>query len=249
MKVLVATKRVVDFNVRVRPRADGSGVDTAQAKKSLNPFDERAVEEAVRLKEAGVAQEVVAVTLGDPGAEEVLRTAMAFGADRGVRVEHEDELEPLAVSQALAAIAERERPDLALLGKQAIDDDSHQVGPMLAYRLGWGQASAASRIEPASGGVHVTCEVDGGQRVVALPLPAVVTADLELNEPRYLKLPDIMKAKKQPIERVPSTDLGVAGRARTRVLSVAEPPPRAPGIKVASVDELLDKLRHEAQAL
>ncbi|MFP4146860.1 MAG: electron transfer flavoprotein subunit beta/FixA family protein [Halorhodospira sp.] len=249
MKILVAVKRVVDYNVRVRVRPDGTGVDTANARMSMNPFDETAIEEAVRLKEAGTASEVVAVTVGDGGSEEVLRTALAFGADRALRVESEAALEPLGVSKALAAVALREQPELVLMGKQAIDDDCNQVGQMLAGHLGWGQATFACALTPAEGELHVTREVDGGKRVVAVALPAVVTTELELNEPRYIKLPSIMKAKKKPIDRVPLAELAVDTAPRLELLGVSEPSPRAAGERVEGVTELVDRLRNEAQVI
>ncbi|MBK1726811.1 electron transfer flavoprotein subunit beta/FixA family protein [Halorhodospira neutriphila] len=247
MKVLVAVKRVVDDNVRVRLKGDGSGVETAHAKKAMNPFDEPAVEAAVRLREAGVAEEVVAVSVGEPGCEEVLRTALAFGADRAQLIEAEGELEPLGVSKALAAVAEREAPGLILLGQQATDDDAAQTGPMLAARLGWGQATFACALEAGEGEVRVTREVDGGKRDVAVPLPAVVTADLALNEPRYVKLPSIMKAKKKPLERQALEALGVDAAPRLDLLEVSEPPARPPGVRVDSAEALAERLRNEAQ--
>ncbi len=249
MKILVTAKRVIDSTVRVRVRSDGTGVDTANAKMAMNPFDETAVEEAVRLREAGTASEVLAVTLGDAGSEEVLRTALAFGADRALRVESDDPLEPLAVSRALAALVEREQPDLVLMGKQAIDDDSNQVGQMLAQHLGWGQATFACAVRAEGEELQVTREVDGGRRTVAVRLPAVVTTELDLNQPRYIKLPNIMKAKKKHIDRVALADLGVNAAPRLEVLGVAEPPPRASGERVASVAELVERLKNDAQVI
>ena len=247
MKVLAAVKRVVDYNVRVRVRADGSGVDTANTRMAMNPFDETAIEEAVRLREAGTASEVVAVTVGDAGSEEVLRTALAFCVDRALRVESDAPLEPLAVSKALAAVADREQPDLVLMGKQAIDDDSNQVGQMLACHLGWGQATFACDVALADGELHVVREVDGGKRTLAVALPAVVTTELELNEPRYIKLPSLMKAKRQAIERLGLAELGVDATPRLELLGVSEPPPReAGGERVDSVAALVDRLRNEA---
>ncbi|MCG5540205.1 MULTISPECIES: electron transfer flavoprotein subunit beta/FixA family protein [unclassified Halorhodospira] len=249
MKILVTAKRVIDSTVRVRVRPDGSGVDTANAKMAMNPFDETAVEQAVRFREAGAASEVLAVTLGDAGSEEVLRTALAFGADRALRVESDNPLEPLAVSRALAGLVEREQPDLVLMGKQAIDDDSNQVGQMLAQHLGWGQATFACAIHPEGEELQVTREVDGGRRTVAVRLPAVVTTELDLNQPRYIKLPNIMKAKKKPIDRISLDDLGVDGASRLELLGVEEPPPRAAGERVASVAELVDRLKNDAQVI
>ncbi len=249
MKVLAAVKRVVDHNVRVRIRADGSGVDTANTRMAMNPFDETAIEEAVRLREAGTASEVVAVTVGDAGSEEVLRTALAFGADRALRVESDAPLEPLAVSKALAAVADREQPDLVLMGKQAIDDDSNQVGQMLACHLGWAQATFACAVTPVDDELHVVREVDGGQRTVAVALPAVVTTELELNEPRYIKLPSIMKAKKQAIERLGLAEIAVDGSPRLELLGVSEPPPREAGEQVDSAAALVDRLKNEAQVI
>ncbi|MFB4203064.1 Electron transfer flavoprotein subunit beta [wastewater metagenome] len=249
MKVLVTAKRVVDHNVRVRVRPDGSGVDTASVKMSMNPFDEIAVEAAVRLREAGQADEVVVVSIGEKAVTDVIRTALALGADRGIHVDTDAELQPPAVSRALAELAVRETPDLILMGKQAIDDDSNQTAQMLAGRLGWGQGTFACGIEPADGEVIVAREVDGGTRRVALRLPAVVTADLRLNEPRYVKLPDIMKAKRKPLEAMSLADLGVAGDAGLTLLGVSEPPGREPGVRVADAAELAARLRDEAQVI
>jgi electron transfer flavoprotein beta subunit len=250
MKVLVAVKRVVDYNVKVRVKADGSGVDTANLKMSLNPFDEIAIEEAVRLKEAGKAREIVAVSVGATQCQEVLRTALAIGADRAVLVEAAGEIEPLGIARLLKALVEREQPDLVILGKQAIDDDCNQTGQMLASLLGWGQGTFASKVVMGAGEVEVTREVDGGLETVALRLPAVVTADLRLNEPRYVKLPDIMKAKKKPLETLTPAALAVSLAAQLTTLKVSEPPKRkAGGLKLADAAELVDKLKNEAKVI
>jgi electron transfer flavoprotein beta subunit len=249
MKVLVPVKRVVDYNVKVRVKSDGSGVDIANVKMSMNPFDEIAVEEAMRLKEAGKVTEVVAVSCGVPQCQETLRTAMAIGADRGILVESTEELQPLAVAKLLKALADREQPQLIILGKQAIDDDSNQTGQMLAALLGWGQATFASRVVIEDGKATVTREVDGGLETVALPLPAVVTTDLRLNEPRYVTLPNIMKAKKKPLENVKPADLGVDVTPRLKTLKVSEPPKRSAGVMVKDVAELVSKLRNEAKVI
>jgi electron transfer flavoprotein beta subunit len=249
MKVLVPVKRVVDYNVKVRVKSDGSGVDIANVKMSMNPFDEIAVEEAMRLKEAGKVTEVVAVSCGVPQCQETLRTAMAIGADRGILVETTEELQPLAVAKLLKALAEREQPQLIILGKQAIDDDSNQTGQMLAALLGWGQATFASRVVIEDGKATVTREVDGGLETVALALPAVVTTDLRLNEPRYVTLPNIMKAKKKPLENVKPADLGVDVTPRLKTLKVSEPPKRSAGVMVKDVAELVAKLRNEAKVI
>ena len=249
MKILVAVKRVVDYNVKVRPKADGSGVETANVKMSMNPFDEIAVEEAVRLKEAGKAQEIVAVSLGAKACQDTLRTAMAMGADRGVLVETDSELQPLAVAKLLKGVVEREQPDLIILGKQAIDDDANQTGQMLAALLGVGQGTFASQVEPAEGRITVTREIDGGHETVDLNLPAVITTDLRLNEPRYVKLPNIMKAKKKPLDTLTPAELGVEITPRLKTLKVGEPPQRQAGIRVESVQQLVDKLKNEAQVL
>ncbi|MBC7136991.1 MAG: electron transfer flavoprotein subunit beta/FixA family protein [Oceanibaculum nanhaiense] len=249
MKVLVAVKRVVDYNVKVRVKADGSGVETANVKMSMNPFDEIAVEEAVRLKEAGKAEEIVAVSLGVQQAQETIRTALAMGADRGIHVQTDDELQPLAVAKLLKAIVEKEQPQLVILGKQAIDDDCNQTGQMLAALLGWPQGTFASKVAPEGDMVQVTREVDGGLETVALKLPAIVTTDLRLNEPRYASLPNIMKAKKKPIDQMTPADLGVDTAPRLATLKVTEPPKRSAGVKVGSVAELVDKLRNEAKVI
>ncbi|AXK38387.1 electron transfer flavoprotein subunit beta/FixA family protein [Crenobacter cavernae] len=249
MKALVAVKRVVDFNVKVRAKADGSDVDIANVKMSMNPFDEIAVEEAVRLKEAGKVSEVVVVSLGVKGCEETLRTALAMGADRAVHVETDAQLEPLAVAKLLKAIADKEQPQLVIVGKQAIDDDANQTGQMLAALLGWPQGTFASKVEVAGGAIAVTREVDGGLETVELKLPALVTTDLRLNEPRYVKLPNIMAAKKKPLDKLSVEALGVDITPRLTVLKVAEPAGRKAGIKVANAAELVAKLKNEAKVL
>lgn len=243
MKVLVGVKRVVDAYVKIRVRSDGSGVDTANTKMAMNPFDEVAVEAAVRLKEAGVADEVLVVSIGPESAQEQLRTALAMGADRAMLATAEASIEPLAVAQTLAAICARENPDLVLLGKQAIDDDCNQTGQMLAALRGCAQATAASALNITPDAIEVTREIDGGLEELALTRPAVVTVDLRLHDPRYPKLPAIMKAKKQPIESIDLAELGVDARQRLTVLEVTEPPARAPGTRVTSVSELLEKLK------
>jgi len=249
MKVLVAVKRVVDYNVKIRVKTDGSGVDTANVKMSMNPFDEIANEEAIRLREAGTASEVIAVSLGEAKCQETLRTALAMGADRAVHVETDAELQPLAVAKLLRAVVEREEPGLVILGKQAIDDDSNQTGQMLAALLGWSQGTFASKLAFADGGVEVTREVDAGLERIALKLPAVVTCDLRLNEPRYASLPNIMKAKRKPIDRLTPDELGVDVTPRLKTIKVEEPAKRQAGVKVASVEELIEKLRSEAKVL
>ena len=243
MKILVAVKRVIDFNVKPRVKMDGSGVDLANVKMSMNPFDEIAVEEAIRLKEKGAATEIVAVSIGPAKAQETLRTSLAMGADRAILVQTDDEVEPLAVAKILAKIAEEEQPGLFILGKQAIDDDSNQVGQMLAALLGWPQGTFASKVEPQGDKVNVTREVDGGLETVAIQTPAVVTTDLRLNEPRYASLPNIMKAKSKPLAMKTPADFGVDTAPRLEVLKVAEPPKRQAGDKVGSVDELIAKLK------
>ena len=249
MKILVPIKRVVDYNVKIRVKADQSGVELANVKMAMNPFDEIAVEEAVRLKEAGKATEVVAVSAGVAQCQETLRTAMAIGADRGILVETDVELQPLAVAKLLKAIVDKEQPQLVILGKQAIDDDANQTGQMLAALLGWPQATFASKVEVGGDGVQVTREIDGGLETLALPLPAVITTDLRLNEPRYATLPNIMKAKKKPLETVKPADLGVDVAPRLTTLKVVEPAARSAGIKVADVAQLIDKLKNEAKVL
>jgi electron transfer flavoprotein beta subunit len=246
MKVLVAVKRVVDYNVKVRVKADRTGVETANVKMSMNPFDEIAVEEAVRMKEAGKVQEIVAVSLGPQQCQETIRTALAMGADRGIHVRHDGELQPLAVAKLLKAIVAKENPEIVLLGKQAIDDDSNQTGQMLAALLGWAQGTFASRIAFDNGGIKVTREIDGGLETVSLKLPAIVTTDLRLNEPRYASLPNIMKAKKKPIDALSPDQLGVDVAPRLVTLKVEEPPKRQGGVKVADVAQLVAKLKNEA---
>jgi electron transfer flavoprotein beta subunit len=248
VKLLVPVKRVVDYNVKVRVKADGTGVETANVKMSMNPFDEIAVEEAVRLKEKGIVTEIIAVSIGPAQAQEQIRTALAMGADRGILVEAEG-TEPLAVAKILKAIVEREQPQVVILGKQAIDDDMNATGQMLAALLGWPQGTFASKVEIADGAATVTREVDGGLETVKLTLPAIVTTDLRLNEPRYASLPNIMKARKKPIESLKPADLGVDATPRLTVLKVEEPPKRQAGRKVASVAELVDKLRNEAKVI
>ncbi|MGB4058648.1 MAG: electron transfer flavoprotein subunit beta/FixA family protein [Burkholderiaceae bacterium] len=249
MKVLVAVKRVVDYNVKVRVKSDGSGVDIANVKMSMNPFDEIAVEEAVRLKEKGVVTEVIAVSCGVTQCQETLRTAMAIGADRAVHVESADELQPLAVAKLLAALVAKEQPGLIILGKQAIDDDANQVGQMLAALSDLPQATFASTVEVTDGQALVTREIDGGLETLALSLPAVITTDLRLNEPRYVTLPNIMKAKKKPLETVTPAALGVDVAPRLKTLKVAEPAGRKAGIKVPDVATLVDKLKNEAKVI
>jgi electron transfer flavoprotein beta subunit len=249
MKVLVAVKRVVDFNVKIRVKADGTGVDTANVKMSMNPFDEIANEEAIRLKESGKASEVVAVSLGEAKCQETLRTALAMGADRAIHVETDVELQPLAVAKLLRAVVEREQPGLVILGKQAIDDDSNQTGQMLAALLGWPQGTFASKLEFNGEQLEVTREVDAGLERIVLKLPAVVTCDLRLNEPRYASLPNIMKAKRKPIDQLTPADLGVDVTPRLKTLKVEEPAKRHAGVKVASVEELIEKLRGEAKVI
>ena len=249
MKALVAVKRVLDANVKAQVKADGSGVNIAGVKMSMNPFDEIAVEEAVRLKEKGVVTEVIAVSCGVAQCQETLRSAMAIGADRGVLVQTDDELQPLAVAKILKALVDREQPGLILLGKQAIDDDCNQTGQMLAALLEVPQATFASKIEIADDRATVTREVDGGLETVSLGLPAVITTDLRLNEPRYATLPNIMKAKKKPLATVTPADLGVDVAPRLKTLTVAEPPKRGAGIKVPDVSTLIDKLKNEAKVI
>ena len=249
MKVLVPVKRVVDYNVKVRVKSDGSGVDIANVKMSMNPFDEIALEEATRLKEAGKVTEVVAVSVGVAQCQETLRTGMAIGADRGILVETSVETEPLAVAKIMKALADKEQPQLIILGKQAIDDDSNQTGQMLAALLGWPQATFASKVVLEDGKVTVTREVDGGLETVALSLPAIITTDLRLNEPRYVTLPNIMKAKKKPLETVKPEDLGVDVTPRLKTLKVVEPAKRSAGVKVPDVATLVQKLRLEAKVI
>jgi len=249
MKVLVPVKRVVDYNVKVRVKSDGTGVDIANVKMSMNPFDEIAVEEAVRLKEKGVVTEVIAVSCGDTKCQETLRTAMAIGADRGILVESTEELQPLAVAKLLKALVEKEQPQLIILGKQAIDDDANQTGQMLAALADLPQATFASKVEVAGDKAKVTREVDGGLETIELSLPAVITTDLRLNEPRYVTLPNIMKAKKKQLDIVKPEDLGVDVKPRLKTLKVAEPPKRGAGIKVPDVAALVDKLKNEAKVI
>jgi electron transfer flavoprotein beta subunit len=249
MKILVAVKRVVDYNVKVRVKSDNSGVDIANVKMSMNPFDEIAVEEAVRLKEAGIATEVVVVTAGVTQCQETLRTALAIGADRGILVETDTELQPLAVAKILKALSEKESAQIIILGKQAIDDDSNQTGQMLASLLDIPQATFASKLVVADGKATVTREVDGGLETIALTLPAVITTDLRLNEPRYVTLPNIMKAKKKTIEIMKPEDLGVDIAPRLKTLKVEDPPKRSAGVMVADVAALVDKLKNEAKVI
>ena len=249
MKVLVSVKRVVDYNVKVRVKSDGSGVDLANVKMSMNPFDEIAIEEAVRIKEKGIATEVIAVSCGVTQCQETLRTAMAIGADRAILVETAEELQPLAVAKLLKALVGKETPQLVMLGKQAIDDDCNQTGQMLAALAGWPQGTFASKAVVNDGKVTVTREVDGGVEILGLTLPAVVTADLRLNEPRYVTLPNIMKAKKKPLAVVKAEELGVDVRPRVKTLKVSEPPKRGAGIKVPDVATLVSKLKNEAKVI
>jgi len=249
MKVLVPIKRVIDANVKVRVRGDGSGVETQNVKMAMNPFCEIAVEEAIRLKEAGTAEEIIVVSCGASQCQETLRTGLAMGADRGVLVEADEALEPLAVAKLLKAVVEKESPELVILGKQAVDGDNNQTGQMLAALLGWSQGTFISKIEVKDGGVAVTREVDGGLEMLDLKLPAVVTVDLRLNEPRYASLPNIMKAKKKPIDVLTPGDLGVDAAPRLEILEVKEPAARAAGVKVADVAELVGKLRNEAKVI
>ena len=249
MKVLVPVKRVVDYNVKVRVKADGSGVDLANVKMSMNPFDEIAVEEAVRLKEAGVVTEVVAVSCGVAACQETLRAALAIGADRAILVETDVELQPLAVAKLLKAVCDKEQPNLVICGKQAIDDDANQTGQMLAALAGWPQATFASKVALADGKAQVTREIDGGLETLSVGLPAVITTDLRLNEPRYATLPNIMKAKKKPLDTVKPADLGVDVAPRLATLKVSEPPKRSAGERVADVAQLVDKLKNVAKVI
>ena len=246
MKILVAVKRVVDYNVKVRVKSDKTGVELAKVKMSMNPFDESAGEEALRLRESGTASEVVAISMGEAKCTETIRTAMAMGADRGIHVLTDAELQPLSVAKLLVALAKKENPDLVILGKQAIDDDCSQTGQMLAALLNWPQGTFASKVAIAEKNVQVTREIDGGLETLELTLPAVITTDLRLNEPRYASLPNIMKAKKKPIEEFSPDDLGVDVTPRIKTLRVDDPPPRKGGHKVSSVSELVDKLKNEA---
>ena len=246
MKVLVPVKRVVDYNVKIRVKADGSGVDLANVKMSMNPFDEIAVEEAIRLKEKGVASEIIAVSIGPQQAQETIRTALAMGADRGILVKTDGVVEPLAVAKILKGITAEEQPGLIILGKQAIDDDANQTGQMLAALLGWAQGTFASKIEVSGDKLAVTREIDGGLQSIELKMPAIVTTDLRLNEPRYASLPNIMNAKKKPLDEKTPDDYGVDVTPRLKVLKTTEPPARQAGVKVESVAELVDKLKNEA---
>ena len=249
MKVLVPVKRVVDYNVKIRVKADGSGVETANVKMSMNPFDEIAVEEAVKLKEAGKVEEIIAVSLGVQQSQETIRTALAMGADRGILVQTDDHLEPLAVAKALKALIDKEQPNLVIMGKQAIDGDNNQTGQMLAALLGWGQATFASEVELGDGSAKVTREIDGGLQTLEVKLPAIITTDLRLNEPRYASLPNIMKAKKKPLETMTPDDLGIDTAPRLTVVKVEEPAKRQGGGKVESVEELVEKLKNEAKVI
>ena len=249
MKILVAVKRAIDYNVKARPKSDGSGVDLANVKMSMNPFDEIAVEEAIRMQEAGNAEEIVAISIGPKQCQETLRTAMAMGMDRGILVETDADVQPLAVAKILKAIVAREQPQLVMLGKQAIDDDSNQTGQMLAALLGWSQGTFACTVELTSDALKVSREIDGGIQTVNLVMPAVVTSDLRLNEPRYVKLPNIMKAKKKPLDTLTPDELGVDVAPRLTIVNVSEPPARAGGVKVEDVNQLVDKLRNEAKVL
>ena len=249
MKILVAVKRVIDYNVQVRVKDDGTGVVTENVKMSTNPPDDNAIEEAVKIKESGKAKEVVAITIGDDKAQETVRKALAVGADRGIHVKVDGIVEPLAVSKILKKIVEKENPDLVFMGKQAIDDDCNQTGQMLAAILNWPQATFASKIEVKEKSLEVTREIDEGLETIEVNIPAIVTCDLRLNEPRYASLPNIMKAKKKPLEQLNASDLGVDTKARIEQIKVEEPPKRKAGIKVASVSELVQKLKNEAKVI
>ena len=249
MKVLVPVKRVIDYNVKVRVKADETGVELANVKMSMNPFDEISIEEAIRLKEAVTAEEVIAVSIGVQQCQETIRTALAMGADRGIHVLHDGDLEPLVVAKILKELADKEGPSIVIVGKQAIDDDSNQTGQMVAALLGWGQATFVSKIEIDGENIKATREVDGGLETLTVKMPAVVTTDLRLNEPRYASLPNIMKAKKKPIEQVIPGDLGVDPSNRLQVLKVSEPPTREAGVKVSDVSDLVDKLRNTAKVI
>ena len=249
MKILVAVKRVIDYNVQIRVKSDSTGVETENVKMSMNPPDENAVEEALRIKESGVAEEVIAVSIGEDKAKETIRTALAMAADRGIHVKATHDVEPLAVAKILQKIVEKEKPQIVLLGKQAIDDDSNQTGQMLSALLGWTQGTFASKIELEASAAIITREIDEGLEKVKLPFPIVATCDLRLNEPRYASLPNIMKAKKKPIDNYTSDELGIDVSPRVRQLKVTEPPKREKGIMVANVAELVHKLKHEAKAI
>jgi electron transfer flavoprotein beta subunit len=249
MKVLIPVKRVIDYNVKIRVKADQTGVETANVKMSMNPFDEIAVEEAIRLREAGTATEVIAVSVGPQQCQETIRTALAMGADRGILIQTDDEVQPLAVAKLLKAVADKEGPDLMILGKQAIDDDSNQTGQMLAALLGWSQATFASKIEIDRGSANIIREVDGGLETLKVSMPCIVTTDLRLNEPRYASLPNIMKAKKKPIDQMGPEDLGVDITPRLTTLKVVEPAKREAGVMVEDVAQLVDKLKNEAKVI
>ncbi|MEO0547664.1 MAG: electron transfer flavoprotein subunit beta/FixA family protein [Pseudomonadota bacterium] len=249
MKILVPVKRVVDYNVKIRVKADGSGVELANVKMSMNPFDEIAIEEALRLKEAGKAEEVIAVSIGPQQSQETIRTALAMGADRGILVKSDDLVEPLAVAKILKGIVDEEQPQLVILGKQAIDDDANQTGQMLSALLGWAQATFASKLEIEGDSANVTREVDGGLQTIKVNMPLIMTTDLRLNEPRYASLPNIMKAKKKPMDEKTPADYGVDTAARVTILKTEEPPKREAGVMVGSVDELVEKLKNEAGVL
>ena len=249
MKVLVAAKSVVDYNVNIRVLSDNSGVDLNNVKMSVNPFDEIAIEEAVRLKEAGIAEEVIVVSVGASNCQEQIRTALALGADRGILVETDEEMQPLGIAKVLKAVSEKEKPDLVILGKQAIDGDNSQTGPMLAALTGWSQATFASALEVADGSAKVTREVDGGLETISINLPGIVTTDLRLNEPRYASLPNIMKAKKKPIDTMTPEELGLDVTPRLKTLKVVPPGEREAGIIVETVEELVDKLKNEAKVI
>jgi electron transfer flavoprotein beta subunit len=243
MKVLVAVKRVVDYNVKIRVKADGSGVELANVKMSMNPFDEIGVEEAIRLKESGKATEIVVVSIGPQQAQETLRTALAMGADRAILVKHDEIVEPLAVAKILKGVVDAEKPEIVILGKQAIDDDANQTGQMLAALLGWAQATACSKLEPGVGEATITREIDGGLQTLKVKMPLIVTTDLRLNQPRYASLPNIMKAKKKPLDEKSAADYGVDTKHRLKVIKTEDPPKRDAGVKVASVAELVGKLK------
>jgi electron transfer flavoprotein beta subunit len=249
MKVLVPVKRVIDYNVKIRVKGDNTGVETANVKMSMNPFDEISVEEAIRMKEAGTVEEIIVVSMGVQQCQETIRTALAMGADRGIHVKSDEDLEPLAVAKLLKALVDKESPELVILGKQAIDDDSNQTGQMLGALLGWSQGTFASKIEFAGATAKITREVDSGLETIEVDLPTIVTVDLRLNEPRYASLPNIMKAKKKPIDEVSPADLGVDTAPRLQTLKVEEPPVRQAGVMVDSVAALVDKLKNEARVI
>ena len=249
MKVLVPIKRVVDYNVKIRVKSDNSGVELSNVKMSMNPFDEIAVEEAIKLKEAGSVSEIVVLSIGPQQSQETLRTALAMGADRGILVKTDELVEPLNVAKIIKAVSEEENPDLIILGKQAIDDDSNQTGQMLAALLGWSQGTFASELKISDGKANVVREIDGGLQTLEITLPSIITTDLRLNEPRYASLPNIMKAKKKPLEQINASDLGVDTKARIEQIKVEEPPKRKAGIKVANVSELVQKLKNEAKVI